>query len=149
MSDACRARLWALWRAGKGFSAISRQIGYPPGSIFTVIRQTGGYVPATRTRRAQYLSAAEREVSRRLARGRVVAGDRPGVGAGAVDDQPGGGPQPRPAQVPGGGRRGPGMATGSATATMPAGAPGAAAAAGGGQAAGGLVAAADRRILAT
>jgi IS30 family transposase len=70
MSDACRARLWQLWRAGKGYSEISRAIGYPPGSIFTVIRQTGGYVPAPRTRRRQYLCAAEREeISRCLARG--------------------------------------------------------------------------------
>ena len=70
MSDACRARLWELWRAGKGYSEISREIGYPPGSIFTVIRQTGGYVPAPRVRRPQYLSAAEREeISRGLARG--------------------------------------------------------------------------------
>jgi IS30 family transposase len=73
MSDASRARLWELWRAGKGYSEISRAIGYPPGSIFTVIRQTGGYVPAPRSRRVQYLSAAEREeISRGLARGESV-----------------------------------------------------------------------------
>lgn len=73
MADACRARLWQLWRAGKGYSAISREIGYPPGSIFTVIRQTGGYVPAPCTRRPQYLSMVEREeISRGLARGESV-----------------------------------------------------------------------------
>ena len=73
MSDACRARLWQLWHAGKGYSEISREIGYPPGSIFTVIRQTGGYVPVPRARRPQYLSLVEREeISRGLARGDSV-----------------------------------------------------------------------------
>jgi hypothetical protein len=42
MSDESRAQLWAMWAAGKSFSEISRAIGYPPGSIFTVIKQTRG-----------------------------------------------------------------------------------------------------------
>ena len=70
MSDETRAQLWAMWAAGKSFSEISRAIGYPPGSIFTVIKQTGGYVPAPRRRRSDALTLAEREeLSRGLARG--------------------------------------------------------------------------------
>ena len=69
MSDASRAQLWAMWAAGKSFSEISRAIGYPPGSVFTVIKQTGGYVPAPRKRRSDALTLAEREeISRGLAR---------------------------------------------------------------------------------
>lgn len=52
MSDELRAELWRLWGDGKSFSEISRAIGYPPGSIFTVVEQTGGYVPLPRKRRA-------------------------------------------------------------------------------------------------
>jgi IS30 family transposase len=45
-------------------------IGYQPGSIFTVVKQTGGYVRAARKRRDCHLSLAEREeISRGLARG--------------------------------------------------------------------------------
>jgi IS30 family transposase len=70
MSDELRRRLWAMWGAGKSFSEISRAVGHPPGSIFTVIKATGGYLPAPRSRRAGYLSRLEREeISRGLARG--------------------------------------------------------------------------------
>ena len=67
----CEAELlWQLWGDGQSFSEISRAIGHPPGSIFTVIAQTGGYVPAPRRRRAGSLTLAEREeISRGLARG--------------------------------------------------------------------------------
>src|SRR3954471_15082458 len=69
MSDQSRAQSWAMWAAGKSFSEISRAIGYPPGSIFTVIKQTGGYVPAPRKRRSDALTVVEREeISRGLAR---------------------------------------------------------------------------------
>jgi hypothetical protein len=51
LRDEFRAQLRAMWAAGKSFSEIARAIGYPPGSIFTVIKQTGGDVPAPRKRR--------------------------------------------------------------------------------------------------
>jgi len=78
MSDELRAQLWDMWGSGKSFSEISRAIGHPPGSIFTVVKQTGGYVPRPRRRRPQALNLTEREeISRGLARGdslRQIAG---------------------------------------------------------------------------
>jgi hypothetical protein len=49
-----------MWAAGKSFSELSRAVGYPPGSIFTVIKQTGGYVPAPRRRKPDAVTSAER-----------------------------------------------------------------------------------------
>ena len=70
MSDEQRQELWRLWASGLGFSEIGRAIEHPPGSIFTVIKQTGGYVPPARRRRPGSLTLAEREeISRGLARG--------------------------------------------------------------------------------
>jgi len=70
MSDELRRTLWQLWAAGKSLSDIGRAVGHPPGSIFTIIRQTGGYVPRPRRRRPGTLTLQEREeVSRGLARG--------------------------------------------------------------------------------
>jgi len=70
MADERRELLWRLWASGKSFSVISRAVGHPPGSIFTVVKQTGGYVPRRCTRRPGYLSREDREeISRGLARG--------------------------------------------------------------------------------
>ena len=70
MSDEQRQELWRLWASGKSLSEIGRAIGHPPGSIFTVVKQTGGYVPPPRKRRAGTLTLQEREeISRGLARG--------------------------------------------------------------------------------
>src|SRR3990172_9609973 len=70
MSDEPRRELWRLWASGQGFSEIARATGHPPGSIFTVVKQTGGYVPPPRRRRAGTLTLQEREeISRGLARG--------------------------------------------------------------------------------
>lgn len=70
MSDELRAELWRLWGSGKSFSEISRAIGYPPGSIYTVVKATGGYVPPARKRRPDALTSHEREeISRGLASG--------------------------------------------------------------------------------
>ena len=45
MSDELRRELWRMWASGSSISEIARAIGHPAGSIFTVVRQTGGYVP--------------------------------------------------------------------------------------------------------
>jgi IS30 family transposase len=70
MSDELRCELWRLWKAGRSFSEIARATGHPPGSIFTIVKQTGGYVPPPRKRRVAALTLQEREeISRGLARG--------------------------------------------------------------------------------
>ena len=70
MSDELRRELWRMWGSGSSISDIARAIGHPPGSIFTVLRQTGGYVPSPRKRRSGTLTLHEREeISRGLARG--------------------------------------------------------------------------------
>ena len=70
MSDEQRQELWRLWASGKSLSEIGRAIGHPPGSIFTVVKQTGGYVPSPKKRGAGTLTLPEREeISRGLARG--------------------------------------------------------------------------------
>ncbi|WP_219912202.1 helix-turn-helix domain-containing protein [Nonomuraea fuscirosea] len=62
--------LWRRWRAGESISVISRALGKPPGSVFTVLKHHGGIAPAARVRRADRLSAEEREsISRGLEAG--------------------------------------------------------------------------------
>ncbi|WP_441247947.1 IS30 family transposase [Kitasatospora sp. McL0602] len=70
MSDAQKRELWDRWKAGESISVISRALGRPPGSVFTILKSNGGYVPAVRSRRPGFLSDGEREsISRGLARG--------------------------------------------------------------------------------
>ncbi|GAA4555422.1 hypothetical protein GCM10023175_55580 [Pseudonocardia xishanensis] len=70
MSHEDRQELWDRWGRGESISEIARAILRPPGSVFTVLRGTGGYVPAPRRRREGSLTLAEREeISRGLARG--------------------------------------------------------------------------------
>jgi len=67
MSDEMKADLWRRWRAGESISVISRQIGKPPGSVFTVLKHHGGLAPAPRKHRAGSLTMVEREaISRGL-----------------------------------------------------------------------------------
>ncbi|MFE9687377.1 hypothetical protein [Streptomyces sp. NPDC006285] len=66
MSDEMKADLWRRWRAGDSISVISRQIGKPPGSVFTVLKHHGGIAPSPRKARAGSLTLGERkEISRR------------------------------------------------------------------------------------
>lgn len=78
MSDEMKADLWRRWRAGESISVISRQIGKPPGSVFTVLKHHGGIAPAPRKARAGSLTVGEREeISRGLCAGesyRAIAG---------------------------------------------------------------------------
>lgn len=70
MLDAQKRELWDRWKAGESISQIARALGKPPGSVFTVVKSNGGYVPPLRRRRPGTLSFAEREeISRGLARG--------------------------------------------------------------------------------
>ncbi|MFI0206889.1 MULTISPECIES: helix-turn-helix domain-containing protein [Streptomyces] len=78
MSDEMKADLWRRWRSGESISVISRGIGKPPGSVFTVLEHHGGIAPLPRKARVGSLTLAEREeISRGLCAGdsyRSIAG---------------------------------------------------------------------------
>ncbi|MEU9187965.1 helix-turn-helix domain-containing protein [Streptomyces sp. NPDC048484] len=78
MSDEMKADLWLRWRSGESISVISRQIGKPPGSVFTVLKHHGGIAPVARKARAGRLTMGDRkEISRGLCAGdsyRAIAG---------------------------------------------------------------------------
>lgn len=70
MSDEMKADLWRRWRSGESISVISRGIGKPPGSVFTVLKHHGGIAPLPRKARVGSLTLSEREeISRRLCAG--------------------------------------------------------------------------------
>lgn len=50
-----------LWKQGAGFSDISRVINAKPGSVFTILRDSGGIKPEERKRSSQHLTLEERE----------------------------------------------------------------------------------------
>lgn len=52
---------WKLWRQGLGFSDIGRILAAKPGSIFTILRASGGYQPFKAKRSLRHLSLDERE----------------------------------------------------------------------------------------
>jgi len=52
---------WKLWRQGLGFSDIGRILNAKPGSIFTILRASGGYSPYKARRNQRHLSLGERE----------------------------------------------------------------------------------------
>ena len=49
------------WKQGKGFSDIANLLGSKPGTIFTLLRDTGGIKPPTRQRKVKHLTLEERE----------------------------------------------------------------------------------------
>ena len=53
--------IFNLWKQGTGFSDIGRIIEAPPGTIFTVLRETGGIKPPERRRNITHLTSEERE----------------------------------------------------------------------------------------
>ena len=63
MSDAQKRQLWDRWKAGESISQIARALDKPPGSVFTVLKSNGGYVPPIRMRRPGSLTVADRERS--------------------------------------------------------------------------------------
>lgn len=69
LSPAQKRELWQRWKSGQSLSDIGRALGKHPGSVHGVIKANGGFVPATRSRRAGSLTLTEREeISRGLAR---------------------------------------------------------------------------------
>lgn len=68
-----RRRVWELWKSGRSFSSISREVGVPPGSVFSILKPRGGiYYPPPHAK-ANSLTFTEREeISRGIAAGRGV-----------------------------------------------------------------------------
>lgn len=65
-----RRRVWELWKAGKTYSEISRIVGVPPGSIFSILQPRGGIYHPAPTPRTTALALPEREeISRGIASG--------------------------------------------------------------------------------
>lgn len=50
-----------LWKNGTGFSEIANITGSKPGTIFTMLRDTGGIKPHERKRAVAHLTLSERE----------------------------------------------------------------------------------------
>ena len=64
---------WKLWYEGLGFSDIGRVLNAKPGSIFTILRENGGYIPVKPKRNQRQLSLGEREeISIGLALGKTI-----------------------------------------------------------------------------
>ena len=78
VGDDLRERVWELWRGGMGYSQIATQVGKPPGSVFTILRENGGLGYRISRPGKNALTLAEREeISRGLAQGlsmRAIAG---------------------------------------------------------------------------
>lgn len=65
-----RQQVWELWKSGASLSEISRTVGSPPGSIFSILLPFGGFYQAPQRRRPGTLTLVEREeISRGLAAG--------------------------------------------------------------------------------
>lgn len=69
-----RQEVWERWRAGDSISEISRAVGSPPGSIFSILLPHGGIYQPPQRRRPGCLTLADREeISRGLAAGESFA----------------------------------------------------------------------------
>ena len=81
ISDERKTELWGRWHAGESISTISRAMGKPAGSVFTILRSNGGVYRPPRQRRDEHLSLDEREeISRGLARGESFRSIARGLG---------------------------------------------------------------------
>lgn len=56
-----KAEVWRRWRAGESFLGIGKALGKAAGSIYGVIRLSGGYSPVARERSSRALTLKERE----------------------------------------------------------------------------------------
>ncbi len=56
-----KASVFELWKNGTGFSEIANILGSKPGTIFTMLRDTGGIKPHERKRAVAHLPLSERE----------------------------------------------------------------------------------------
>ncbi|TKB46494.1 IS30 family transposase [Ferrimonas sediminicola] len=60
-SEQEREFVFDSWKRGVGFSEIAQQLDTKPGTVFTMLRDTGGIKPPKRRRKATHLTLAERE----------------------------------------------------------------------------------------
>lgn len=58
--------IFNLWKQGPRFSNIGRIFEAPPGTIFTILRKTGGIKPPERCRNITHLTGEKREDIRQL-----------------------------------------------------------------------------------
>ena len=94
LSEAEKADVWDGLERGESMRAIGRRLGRAHGSIRTFVAACAGKRPCTLSQSLLRLRLEEREeVSRGLAAGESLRGDRWSCWSGAVDDQPGGGRQ--------------------------------------------------------
>ena len=56
-----KAFVFDLWKRGTGFSDIAKILDSKPGTIFTMLRDTGGIKPTERRRAVAHLTLSERE----------------------------------------------------------------------------------------
>ncbi len=56
-----KASVFELWKNGTGFSEIANILGSKPGTIFTMLRDTGGIKPHEHKRAVAHLTLSERE----------------------------------------------------------------------------------------
>lgn len=65
-----RQKVWDLWKTGSSISDISRDVGSPPGSIFSILLPRGGiYLPAQKHHPGTLTLAEREEISRGLSVG--------------------------------------------------------------------------------
>ncbi len=87
-----RQDVWERWRKGDSISEISRAVGAPPGSVFSILLPYGGIYQAPQRRRSGTLALAEREeISRGLAGGESCRAIARRLGRPASGGQPRGG----------------------------------------------------------
>lgn len=81
LPEAERRRVWDLWKQGHSFSEISRAVGVPPGSVFSILKPRGGIYFPEPERRPGALDLAEREeISRGVAAGESLRHIAAGLG---------------------------------------------------------------------
>lgn len=56
-----KAFVFDLWKRGTGFSDIAKILNSKPGTVFTMLRDTGGIKPTERRRAVAHLTLSERE----------------------------------------------------------------------------------------
>ncbi len=70
MSIGQKSEVWHRWRRGESLSEIGRAVGKHPGSVFGVLKRSGGITPSIRRRSHHVLTLPEREeISRGIAAG--------------------------------------------------------------------------------